>query len=92
MPAAARRGKQNRFELAATQLRPNEIVWAYLSARKLPGVDQGQWQQRLESALESALSFSQTRSLPGWWSYNCGLINTHSVVRRTPRLNSVVLF
>jgi len=22
------------------------------------------------------LSFSQTSSLPGWWSYNCGLINT----------------
>jgi len=67
---------KSRFELAATQLRPNEIVCAYLSARKLPGFDQGQWQQRLESARESALSFSQTSSLPGWWFYNCGLIST----------------
>ncbi len=67
---------KSRFELAATQHSPNEIVWAYLSARKLPGFDQGQWQQRLESARESALSFSQTSSLPGWWFYNCGLIST----------------
>jgi hypothetical protein len=47
-----------------------------MSARKLPGFDQSQWQRRLESALDSARSLGQTSSLPGWWFYNCGLIDT----------------
>src|SRR6266849_2182912 len=67
---------KSRFELAVARLTPDQITWAYMSARKLPGFDQSQWQRRLESALDSARSLGQTSSLPGWWFYNCGLIDT----------------
>lgn len=60
---------RSRFEKAAAQINPDQLVWAYRSAQKLPGFDQQQWQQRLESALSR--SFSQT----SWRFYNRGLIN-----------------
>jgi len=40
----------------------------------LPGFDQSQWQQRLESAVDAADDLAQTSSLPGWWHYNQGAI------------------
>jgi hypothetical protein len=66
---------KSRFELAAAQVNHDQIVWAYMSARKLPGFDQRQWQQRLEAALESGSSLSQITSLSSWEFYNRGLIN-----------------
>ncbi len=60
---------KSRYEMAAAQASPDQIVWAYRSARKLPGFDQGQWQRRLESALSR--NFSQT----SWGYYSRGLIN-----------------
>ena len=60
---------KSRFEVAAAQVNPDQIVWAYRSAQKLPGFDQREWQQRLESALSR--NFSQT----SWGYYNRGLIN-----------------
>ena len=65
---------KSRFEFAATRLTPDQITWAYLSAQKLPGFDQSQWQQRLESAVDAADDLAQTSSLPGWWHYNQGAI------------------
>jgi hypothetical protein len=66
---------RSRLELATAQLDPTDVVWASLAARKLPGFDQGEWRQRLESALDHARNMTQTSSLPGWWFYNCGLID-----------------
>jgi tetratricopeptide (TPR) repeat protein len=66
---------KSRLELAAAQLDPTDVVWASLAARKLPGFDRGEWLQRLESALDHARNMTQTSSLPGWWFYNCGLID-----------------
>jgi tetratricopeptide (TPR) repeat protein len=62
---------RSRFELAATQASPDQIVWAYMAARKLPGFSQSQWQQRLESVLDSSKSPIQT----SWGFYNRGLIH-----------------
>ena len=60
---------KSRFEAAAAQDNPDQIVWAYRSAQKLPGFDQGQWQPRLEAAL------ARHRSQTSWGYYNRGLIN-----------------
>ncbi len=60
---------KSRFEAAAAQADPEQAVWAYRSARKLPGFDERQWQQRLESAL----GISLTRT--SWGFYNRGLID-----------------
>jgi hypothetical protein len=60
---------KSRFEAAAAQVSPDQIVWAYRSARKLPGFDQRQWQPQLESALTR--NFGQT----SWGFYNRGMIN-----------------
>ena len=58
-----------RFEAAAAQANPDQIVWAYRSAQKLPGFDQGQWQPRLETAREGS------RGQTSWGYYNRGMIN-----------------
>ena len=60
---------KSRFEVAAAQSNPDQIVWAYRSARMLPGFDQKDCQKRLESALSR--NFSQT----SWGVYNRGMIN-----------------
>jgi tetratricopeptide (TPR) repeat protein len=62
---------KSQFELAAAQVNPDQIVWAYSSARKLPGFDQRLWQQRLKSALENIRGPIQT----SWGFYNRGLTN-----------------
>ncbi len=67
---------ESAFELAAAQHTPDQVVWAYKAARRLPGFDQEQWQERLESALGAAQKLNDTSSLPGWWSYNQGMIET----------------
>jgi hypothetical protein len=51
------------------QVNPDQIVWAYRSARKLAGFDQRQWQPQLESALTR--NFGQT----SWGFYNRGMID-----------------
>ena len=60
---------KSRFEAAAAQLNPNQIVWAYRSAQKLPGFDQGQWQPRLETAREGS------RGQTSWGFHTRGMIN-----------------
>jgi tetratricopeptide (TPR) repeat protein len=60
---------KSRFETAAAQVNPDQIVWAYRSAQKLPGFDQGQWQPRLETAREGS------RGQTSWGFYNRGMIN-----------------
>ena len=67
---------KSRFELAVGQSTPDQVVWAYKSARQLPDFYQREWQQRLKSAREHAKNLGETSSLPGWWFYNQGMIDT----------------
>ena len=60
---------KSRYEAAAARANPDQIVWAYRSARKLAGFDRGRWQPQLESAL--ARNFGQT----SWGFYNRGMVN-----------------
>jgi tetratricopeptide (TPR) repeat protein len=58
-----------KFELASTASGPDQIKWAWLAARKLPGFNQAQWQDRLQTCLEQAENRSATSAYPSWWEY-----------------------
>ena len=59
-----------KFELAAAASAPDEIKWAWLAARKLPGFNEAQWQDRLRVALEEAENRTKTSGYPSWWEYS----------------------
>lgn len=59
-----------KFELAASAIGPDQVKWAWLAARKLPGFNEAQWQARLRVALEQAESRTTTSGYPSWWEYS----------------------
>ena len=59
-----------KFELAASATGPDQAKWAWLAARKLPGFNEAQWQDRLRVALEQAESRANTSGYPSWWEYS----------------------
>jgi tetratricopeptide (TPR) repeat protein len=59
-----------KFELASSASGPEQAKWAWLAARKLPGFNEAQWQDRLRAALEQAESHSNTSGYPSWWEYS----------------------
>ncbi|MGA9811865.1 MAG: DUF5107 domain-containing protein [Terriglobales bacterium] len=65
-----------RFEAAATASAPDQIRWAWLAARKLPGFNPTSWQERLQSSLDQAANRSQTSAYPSWWMYTAGLLDS----------------
>ncbi len=62
------------FQLASAASAPDQIVWAWRAAQKLPGFDGTQWQQRLQTALAQAKSRSETSSYTSWWDYTAGAL------------------
>ena len=62
----------SQLELAARASAPDQIRWAFLAARKLPGFNQAQWQDRMQSALQQAANRSETSGYPSWWMYTAG--------------------
>ncbi len=65
---------KSQLELAAKASAPDQIRWAFLAARKLPGFNQTQWQDRMQSALEQAANRSETSGYPSWWMYTAGTL------------------
>ncbi len=63
-----------KFELASAASAPDQIKWAWLAARKLPGFNQAQWQDRLRASLEQAENLSNTSSYPSWWEYTAAIL------------------
>ena len=63
-----------KFQLASAASAPDQIVWAWRAAQKLPGFDGTQWQQRLQTALAQAKSRSDTSSYTSWWDYSAGAL------------------
>lgn len=63
-----------KFELAAAASVPDQVRWAWLAAQKLPGFNQTEWQDRLQSSLEEAKNRSETSAFPSWWMYTAGLL------------------
>lgn len=63
-----------KFRLASAASAPDQIVWAWRAAQKLPGFDGKQWQERLQAALAQAKSRSDTSSHTSWWDYTAGAL------------------
>ncbi|HEX9109877.1 MAG TPA: DUF5107 domain-containing protein [Terriglobales bacterium] len=63
-----------KFGLASAASAPDQIRWAWLAARKLPGFKQTLWQDRLQASLEQAANRSETSAYPSWWMYTAGLL------------------
>jgi tetratricopeptide (TPR) repeat protein len=63
-----------RFQLASAASAPDQMLWAWRGARKLPGFDEKQWQVRLQSALALAKIRSDTSSYTSWWDYTAGAL------------------
>jgi len=67
-PAEAR----TKFQAAAAASAPDQIRWAWLAAKELPGFDQAQWQARLQGSFDQAASRSDTSAFPSYWNYTAG--------------------
>ena len=63
-----------KFQLASAASAPDQILWAWRAAQKLPGFDEKEWRERLESALAQAKSRSDTSSNSSWWDYTAGAL------------------
>lgn len=63
---------KTRLQAASTATAPDQIRWAWLAAKQLPGFDSQQWQGRMQTAFEQAASRSETSAFPSWWMYTAG--------------------
>ncbi len=53
---------------------PDQVRWSWIAAQKLPGYNEQEWQQRLQTAFEQSASRSETSQFPSWWMYSAGLL------------------
>ena len=63
-----------KFQLASAASAPDQMVWAWRAAQKLPGFDGKQWQGRLQTALTQAESRADTSGYTSWWDYTAGVL------------------
>jgi tetratricopeptide (TPR) repeat protein len=63
-----------KLQLASAASAPDQMVWAWRAAQKLPGFDRKQWQERLQTALAQAKTSSDTSSYTSWWDYTAGAL------------------
>jgi tetratricopeptide (TPR) repeat protein len=63
-----------KFQLASIASAPDQMVWAWQAAQKLPNFDRKRWQARLQSAFTQAKSRVDTSSYPSWWDYTAGAL------------------
>jgi tetratricopeptide (TPR) repeat protein len=63
-----------RYRLSAKATNASDTVWAWGSAKRLSGYDQGLWRGRLSSALSQAESNARTSGNQGWWVYTVGVL------------------
>jgi tetratricopeptide (TPR) repeat protein len=63
-----------KFQAAAGATAPDQIRWAWLAAKELPGFDQAQWQARLQASFDQAASRSDTSAFPSYWNYTAGTL------------------
>ena len=65
---------QRKLQIASAASAPDELLWAWLAARKLAATDEQQWRDRLQSALLQVINRSENSSYPGWWDYSAGAL------------------
>jgi tetratricopeptide (TPR) repeat protein len=61
-----------KFQAAAGAAAPDQIRWAWLAAKELPGFEPSQWQSRLQTSFDQAASRSETSAFPSYWNYAAG--------------------
>jgi tetratricopeptide (TPR) repeat protein len=61
-----------KFQAATGAAAPDQIRWAWLAAKELPGFAQSQWRSRLETSFDQAASRSETSAFPSYWNYAAG--------------------
>ena len=66
---------QARFQLAAKTEAPDQVLWAWKGAQKLPDFDGQKWQVQLQSALTQAEARTETSSFASWWYYTAGALS-----------------
>ena len=66
---------QAKFQLAAKAEAPDQAIWAWKAAQKLPDFDGRKWQARLQSALTQAEGRTETSSFASWWYYTAGALS-----------------
>jgi len=62
------------FHSSSDVTAPDQLLWAWLAARKLPGMHEDQWRARLQTAFLQAVSRSETSSFTSWWDYSAGTL------------------
>jgi len=65
---------KRKFQIASAATAPDEMLWAWLAAKKLPGINEKQWRERLQSALLQATNRSENSSYTSWWDYCAGAL------------------
>ncbi len=63
---------KTKYQAAAGASAPDQMRWAWLAAKQLPGFDQAQWQTRLQASFDQAASRSETSAFPSYWNYTAG--------------------
>jgi tetratricopeptide (TPR) repeat protein len=63
-----------RYQISSQSKEASEVAWAWAAAKKLPGYDSRQGQERLAAALAEAELRSRTSSFKGWWVYSIGIL------------------
>jgi tetratricopeptide (TPR) repeat protein len=63
-----------KFQSVSTSSAPDQILWAWRAAQKLPGFDEKQWRGHLQSALAQAKSRIDSGSDTSWWDYTAGTL------------------
>ena len=63
-----------KFQFAAKASAPDQVLWAWKAAQKLPGFDEKAWQDRLRTALAEADLRAQTSSFASWWHYTAATL------------------
>jgi len=66
---------ESRFQLASIVSAPDQIVWAWLAAQKLPRFDHKQWKPRLQAALAEAENLTETSAFTSFWVYVSATLN-----------------
>lgn len=65
---------QARWRTASRSGVPQEFVWAWRAARKLPDYDESKWAVRAEAALSNLNGRLESMSQKGFWAYAVGLL------------------
>jgi tetratricopeptide (TPR) repeat protein len=63
-----------KFQAASMKSDPDQVLWAWMAAQKLPGFDEKPWRERLQSALAQTVSRGDLSNDSSSWEYTAGAL------------------